>query len=113
LMHAFEIAFEKGRLIADDLPEAGATDDLESLARAGGGGQVNGHGLYRPVQPIVDELVTAFGFTLDRKMGGNCPGELARNIEQLCNRPALELELHLAQRRRTVASIDRPPVYRQ
>src|SRR6516162_10385523 len=96
LVHPLGIDFDEGRLIADDLLEARATDDPESFARGGAGRKLYLHGLDWRIQAAVDERVSALRFAANAKLGGKHARELARFLKQLCRAAALELELDLA-----------------
>src|SRR5262249_61416711 len=110
LMHALGSALEQRRLVVDDLPEAGAANRAEAIARAHAGDDVHRRGLDRLVARIDDQLVAALRFALERELGGERGGKLTGDSEQLGCVAALELELDLAQRRRAGTSVDLAPV---
>src|SRR5262249_25115598 len=106
LMYAVGIVVEQCRFGAEDLLETGAADRLEGLPRAHAGHERDKRCLDRRAQRIVDELVAALRFALQRELRRRPLGELARNREQPGLVAALELELYFAQRRRALASVD-------
>ena len=68
-MHAFGISLEQRRLVADDLLQAGAADDLESVARAGAGNEIDRRGFHRRALLAVEQLIAAFRLALERELG--------------------------------------------
>src|SRR5260221_14483612 len=113
-MHRLGITLDQGRLVADDLPEAGTADDLERVAAASPSGDIALHRLDRRGLFTVHELIAALRFALERELRRRKRlGELARDVEQIRQLPALKLELDLAERRRASSCMDRAPIERQ
>src|SRR6516165_8778457 len=110
LVHPLGIDFDEGRLIADDLLEARATDDPESFARGGAGRKLYLHGLDWRIQAAVHERVAALRFAPDAKLSGKPARELARFLKQLHGVAALELKLDLAHWHRASAGLDRSSI---
>ena len=65
LMNALGIAPEHGRLVADDLPEAGNTNRPESVARNCIKLKVDRRSLDRRILRAIDEFVSALRFAFD------------------------------------------------
>ena len=77
-MHALGITLEQGSLVADYLVQASVTNDLESVARACVGGQIDMASLDRGLLLTVDDLVAPFRFAFDRNSRRNNVNQLAR-----------------------------------
>src|SRR5262249_57649765 len=92
-MHALSITLNEGWLIVDDLLQTGETDDLESVARACSGAQIDGGGLDRQFLLVVDDFVAAFRFAFDCNAGRKRLNNLTRNIQYLFSHTALHPNL--------------------
>src|SRR5215831_5230483 len=112
-MHALSITLNEGWLIVDDLLQTGETDDLESVARACSGAQIDGGGLDRQFLLVVDYFVATFRFAFDCNAGRKRLGKLTRNIKQSGCAAVLEFKLDFAQGYGSHARIDRALVHRQ
>ena len=80
-MNALWIFPEQGRLVADDLPEAGSANRLESVATDRIKRKVDRFSLDRRILRAIDEFVSALRFAFDGNAGRKRPGELARDVE--------------------------------
>jgi hypothetical protein len=80
-VHALGITLEQGRLVADYLVQASVTNDLESVACACVGGQIDMASLDRGLLLNVDDLVAPFRFALDRNSRRKNVNQLTRDRE--------------------------------
>src|SRR3954467_13583389 len=112
-MHALGITLEQRGPVADDLPQTGAGDGLETVAGAGTGNEINPLGRHRRIPLVIEQLVAALRFAPELEPGRNRLHQLACNFEKLRLASSLELKLDFAQRRRTVSGGDRAAVDRE
>jgi hypothetical protein len=81
LVHALGITLEQRSLVADYLVQASVTNDLESVACACVGGQIDMASRDRGLLLNVDDLVAPFQFALDRNSRRKNVNQLTRDRE--------------------------------